>query len=155
MSRAGGETALTASVPLPLVGQPLRVDGCGCGAALTTAVGTDVEVAEPALFVAFSRTRSVFPTSTCFSAYVEPVAPEMLEQLPPFWSQRRHWNDVEVGLLLHVPPCAVSVLPSTGVPLIVGGLWFDGGDPAARENPATTSTVTAPAARSASRLVFR
>ena len=71
-------------MPPPLVGQPFNVVGGGCGAAFTTAVGTDVEVAEPALFVAVSRTRSVLPTSTCFSAYVEPVAPEMLEQLAPF-----------------------------------------------------------------------
>src|SRR5689334_10685502 len=90
-SRAGGEASLTSSVPLPEVGQPSFVVGGGAGFAVTTAVGTEVDAVEPSAFFAVTRERMVFPTSTLLSVYVFSVAPLMLEQLPPFVSQRRHW----------------------------------------------------------------
>ena len=40
-SRAGGAIALTSSVPVPDVGQPLTVVGGGAVFAVTTAVGSD------------------------------------------------------------------------------------------------------------------
>src|SRR5437870_3937974 len=90
-SRAGSATSFTSSVPLPEVGQPSFVVGGGAGFAVTTAVGTDVACVEPSAFLAVTRERIVFPTSTPFSVYVLSVAPLMLEQLPPFESHRRHW----------------------------------------------------------------
>ena len=65
--RAGNETSDTASVPLPLVGQPFEDAGGLTGASLTTAVGTDVAELEPSPFFAVTRTRSVLPESTVFS----------------------------------------------------------------------------------------
>jgi hypothetical protein len=58
-----------------------------------TAVGAELAPPVPALFRAVTRTRSVVPMSTAFSAYVFCVAPLIEEQLPPVWSQRRHWNE--------------------------------------------------------------
>ena len=82
--RAGGETSLTAAVPVPL-GQPVA------GAALaTTAVGTDVALAAPALSVAVTFTRTVTPASAFVSTYVLAVAPLMAAQLAPFALQRCH-----------------------------------------------------------------
>src|SRR6059036_2692889 len=83
-SRAGGVTSATWIVPVPL-GQPVAADAPG-----TTAVGTEVAVVEPALFVAVTATRSVVPASTCLSWYVCAVAPPIAAQLPPVESQRLH-----------------------------------------------------------------
>jgi hypothetical protein len=55
----------------------------GAPAFCTTAEGADVDVLDPAVFVAVTRTRSVLPTSTDFSVYVLFVAPLIDEQLPP------------------------------------------------------------------------
>jgi hypothetical protein len=41
--------------------------------------------------------------------------------------QSCHWYAYEVGLPVHEPALAASVLPSCGVPLIVGALVFRGG----------------------------
>jgi hypothetical protein len=78
----------------------------------------------------------------------------MLSQLVPFVLQRRHWYVYVIGVVpLHEPDVAVSVLPSCVEPLIVGTDWFDGADELAPlDTPATTRTVTAPAASKASRL---
>src|ERR1051325_7042396 len=88
-TRAAAAPLVTASVPEPEVGQPSFVVGGGAGAALTTAVGTDVADAEPSLFFAVTLTRMVLPESTPFRVYVLSVAPEIDAQLPPFSSQRR------------------------------------------------------------------
>jgi hypothetical protein len=69
-------------------GQPVAG---GAGARLMTAVGTEVAVPVPSLFLAVTRTRNVFPASTFRSVYVLDVAPPTFEQLPPSSSQRRHW----------------------------------------------------------------
>ena len=84
---AGGLTEVTLTGPVP-VGHPvppgpLRV---------TTAVGADVAAVEPSGFVAVTRTRIVFPTSTPRSVYVRAVAPLIAEQLLPLVLQRSHWN---------------------------------------------------------------
>ena len=74
-------------------------------------MGTDVAWADPDAFVAVTATRSVLPTSTCCSGNVCAVAPLIVEQLLPFWSQRLHAYAKLVGVLLHVPFAAVSVEP--------------------------------------------
>src|SRR6476659_10697006 len=62
----------------------------------------------------------------------------------------------DVGVFDHVPVDDVSVCPSCAVPVTVGGDWFDGAAlDAASDSPATTRTVTAPAASSASTLNVR
>ena len=72
--RAGSETWLTLTGPFP-DGHPLA-GGVGvvvvvvdvvAGAAATTALGTEVELFEPELFDAVTRTRTVLPTSTLVS----------------------------------------------------------------------------------------
>src|SRR6476659_8981645 len=108
--RAGSETSLTSTVPVPDVGQPFVEGGGGPGFAFTTELGTDVDDAEPSAFLAVTRTRIVLPTSTVLRTYVLSVAPLIDEQLPPFESQRRHWYAK-----------VISVEPSSVVPEIAGG----------------------------------
>src|SRR5205085_109328 len=65
VSRAGAVTFPTETGPGP-GGQPVAgLGGGGGGPAgfLITAVGTEVAVAEPAVFLAVTRTRTVLPTS--------------------------------------------------------------------------------------------
>ena len=52
---------------VPFVTLPQPFDGGGVGAALTTAVGTDVVERVPSEFLALTMTRSVLPASTAFS----------------------------------------------------------------------------------------
>src|SRR6478736_6596157 len=52
---------------VPFVTLPQPFDGGGVGAALTTAVGTDVAERVPSEFLAATTTRSVLPASTAFS----------------------------------------------------------------------------------------
>ena len=51
---------------------------------------TNVAVVRPSAFCAVTRTRRVFPWSTCLRTYVLSPAPLISEQLPPSASQRRH-----------------------------------------------------------------
>jgi len=85
-NRAGEVTSETLTAPVP-AGHPVAGGGAG---AVTTAVGTDVELVEPALFVAVTATRNVVPTSACVSTYVCAVAPPIAAQLAPVASQRLH-----------------------------------------------------------------
>ena len=86
-SRAGSDTPEMFVGPVP-AGHPV---GAGAGGAVTTAEGADSACAEPSPFFAVTRTRTVFPRSAFLSVYVDLLPPLMLEQLPPFWPQRRHW----------------------------------------------------------------
>ena len=65
----------------------------------------------------------------------------MFAQAAPLALQRCHWYWNAVGLLLHVPFCAVSVSPTCGVPVIVGARVFAGGAATA----GTAQTQNAPA----------
>src|SRR5262245_52869192 len=143
--RAGALRSATWMVPVP-DGQPF-VTGGGVGvAAATTALGTDVACAEPSLFFAVTRTRSVLSWSTCFSAYVFSVAPLMFEQLPPSLSQRRHWYVNVIGVdPFHFPGSAVNVSLTFGVPEIVGGVEFVGATVEAAP-PSCVALNTAPIA---------
>jgi hypothetical protein len=92
--------------------------------------------------------------------YVFLVAPLIAEQLPPLRSQRRHEKANVVGCPVHRPSFAVSVLPSWGVPEIVGGDSFVGGAwataaPWSATAATAASTTTAVPAASASILLFR
>src|SRR5262249_40175031 len=121
--RAGDETSATFAGPFP-AGQP--VTGA-FGAAVTSAVGTDVADDDPLEFRAVTRTRSVLSLSTVFRVYVLSVAPLIVEQLPPSLSHRSHRNsNVNGWVPSHEPGDAVSVDPSRVVPLTVGGAVFVG-----------------------------
>src|SRR6478735_10044175 len=86
-SRAGGaSSAIGAVFALLSAGQPLF----DTGVAGMTAVGTLVALSLPSLFLAVTTARSVLPPSAACSLYWLSVAPEMLAQLPPVLSQRRH-----------------------------------------------------------------
>src|SRR5436305_1111916 len=63
-NRAGADTALTGTVPLP-PGQPV-----GGAALATTAVGTDVALVAPVLSVAVTLIRRVTPASAFVRTYV-------------------------------------------------------------------------------------
>src|SRR5919201_3786329 len=98
------------------------VEPLGASALPTTLVGADVAEVAPAVLRAVTRTRTVLPSSAVVRTYVFPVAPLMFEQLPPVRSQRRHWYENVSGCCpVHVPLFAVSVAPTCGVPLMVGG----------------------------------
>src|SRR6187399_2691486 len=66
-SRWAGDV-MSATWIVPFVTLPQPFDGGGAGAALTTAVGTEVAARVPSEFLALTTTRSVFPASTAFSA---------------------------------------------------------------------------------------
>ena len=74
-----------------------------------------------------TRTRMVRPASVVVNRCVLAVAPAMFAQAAPLALQRCHWYWNAVGLLLHVPFCAVSVSPTRAVPEIVGAAVFAGG----------------------------
>jgi hypothetical protein len=93
----------------------------------TTPVCAEVADAEPAAFVAVTTIRSVLPASADTSVYVLLVAPLMLAHEAPALSQRRHWYAYDVGAPLQLPVEAVSVWPTTVLPLIVGSAVFVGG----------------------------
>ena len=59
--RAGSDTLVTASGPVPVVGQPFTVVGGGAVFATTTAVCAEVACALPSPFFAATRTHRVFP----------------------------------------------------------------------------------------------
>jgi hypothetical protein len=58
---------------------------------------------------------------------VRPFAPGTSEQFAPASSHRCHWNANERTPPVHVPVFAVSSLPTTGEPVIVGRAVFRGG----------------------------
>src|SRR5215468_1745824 len=119
-SCAGSEIAVTGTVPVFWSGQPV-FDGGGA-AAVTTAVGTVVAESLPSAFFAVTTARRVLPWSADVSVYELAVAPEMSEQLPPPWSQRRHWYEKVNGVVpFQVPFEVVRALPTAVVPEIVGG----------------------------------
>ena len=62
VSRAGGETLATGTVP-PVFVQPLLTGGAGFEAALTTAVGTQAAGVLASAFLATTLNRIVLPTS--------------------------------------------------------------------------------------------
>ena len=108
-------------------GNPVFTGTDNGGGALTAAVGSDSATGEgPAPFVAVTATRSVRPTSPVTGAYVGSVAAAIGLQLEP--EQDCHWYAYELGLPLHAPALALSVWPTSGTPVTVGGAVFTGTD---------------------------
>ncbi len=91
---------------------------------MTTPVARDTADVEPPAFVAVTTTWTVSSTSLSWSVYVDLVAPGMPEH--PLLAQSCHWYAKLVGLFPQVPCDAVSVLPSTAVPLTVGSETLTG-----------------------------
>ena len=95
---------------------------------VTLPVASDCTTLEPAPFVAVTWTRRVEPTSSEVIARVAPVAPGTSEQLAPASLQRRHWYANVIGASPdQEPELAVSVAPSSGVPVMAGAAVFAGG----------------------------
>ncbi len=138
LSRAGGVTCSGRIASLP-PGHPV---GTGTGAAAwIAAVAFDAEVADPAAFLAVTRTLSRRPWSAVASRYACPVAPPIAGQsdpfgLPPEVGQRTHWKLKLVGLFVHWPCVATSVEPTRKVPAIRGSATRAG-----TEDSAATSAV--------------
>jgi hypothetical protein len=124
---------------LPTASEPATVGGAVfAGALVTTAVGADDSDALPALFVAVTTTRIVWPASAAPTAYVCAFAPEIGEHAPPVESQRRHANAYVIGAVpLQLPADALSVCPIAAVPEIAGGELLTGAAAATARTAAT------------------
>jgi hypothetical protein len=107
-----------------IVGRAVLVSGAAFEA--TTAVGSERAFVAPSALTAVTRTRMVRPSSAPTSRYVRSVSLRMLTQSLPLAWQRCHWYWNVVGLFCQVPFCAVSVSPTRGVPVIVGGSMLTG-----------------------------
>src|SRR5687768_627377 len=119
ISRAGAFTSATDTGPAP-GGHPVAGGGGGVAGRRITGVGAEAAEVTPSALRAKTRARSVLPASTSRSVYVREVAPPIAAQLLPSSAQRLHWYVKLVGLPVHVPVLVVSVLPTSGVPEIVG-----------------------------------
>src|SRR5687768_741145 len=73
------------------------------------------------------------------------MAPGTLTHETPAALQRCHWYWNAVGLLVQVPFCAVSVSPTRGVPVIVGGDVLAGGAAAAGTAHTQIAPINIPA----------
>jgi hypothetical protein len=124
----GSAVRVCAGVAVPdTVGAAVFTGGCGADPG-TAAVAAEEADADPTEFVAVTATTSVEPASADATRYVVAVAPPMFTHEAPDPSQRRHWYAYAIGCVpVHVPATAVSVWPTSGVPLIVGGAVFVGG----------------------------
>jgi hypothetical protein len=120
----------TTALPL-IAGSAVFTGAVATGAAATRAVWPDTAVAEPPAFVAVTATRSVNPASPLATAYDAAVAPLMAAHDAPELSQRRHWYAYELTPPLQLPVLALSVWPTTALPLIVGSAVFAGEVPVA------------------------
>jgi fructose-specific component phosphotransferase system IIB-like protein len=118
---------------------------------VTVAVGLDDASAEPTLFDAFTRTRSVEPASAVTTTRVVPVAPTMSAHEAPAVSHRRHWYVNVIGASpAQEPDVAVNVFPTAAEPAIVGSDVFLG-DSAAALASAEPLASAAAAARATAR----
>jgi hypothetical protein len=110
----------TTALPV-IAGSAVFAGGVAAGAGATTEVAFDVAADDPTLFDAVTVTRSLEPTSPATGAYEAFTAPARDEQLLPALSQRSHWYAYELTPPLQLPVLALSVWPTTALPLIVGG----------------------------------
>src|SRR5581483_3759441 len=116
----------------------------GLPAATTSADGADVAVVEPSPFDAVTRNRSVCPSSAEPSWYCVPFAPPIVEQLPPFLSQRSQAYSYFVGLFDQSPRSPLSTCPRRAAPKIRGAEVFEGfAWAAARLEPTATPASAA------------
>src|ERR1700682_4497306 len=96
-----------------------------CTVTVAGTVRSESAVVEPNLFDAFTWTRSSWAVSVVRTPYVFPFAPAMSTQLFPFTSHCCHWYE-NVLTPVQVPLLAVSVLPTTGTPEMLGRAVFFG-----------------------------
>ena len=139
----------------PWTGEPeMRGSAVFFGAepSVTRAVGFEAAVALPEPLLAVTRTRMRVPTSEDVSVSVEAFAPPIAAQLlpsalPPSVPQRTHWYAYEIGVTpLQEPEDALSVLPLTGDPLIVGSVVLFGAAASTTTDVASESAVPEPSA---------
>jgi hypothetical protein len=142
-------------------GQPFDGGGgVGVDAFWITAVGTDVAVVVPSLFVARTRKRTVLPTSAD-SACSSECGPADLGAAPAVVVAAEPGVGVAVGVVVPVAAVAVELLALLRRPEIVGGEVFSGfAVPAARLKPANaeseaTTTAATPAPKAAPMAIQR
>jgi hypothetical protein len=99
------------------------------GGGVTSPLATDVALVEPPRLNAMTENRIVELRSPALKGSTVPVAPLIAAQFAPVPSQRSHWYEYLIPDPLHVPTLPVSVPPTSGVPLTVGGAVFRGDDP--------------------------
>ena len=95
------------------------VAGAGAGAAIA-GVGADVAMLVPFLLLAVTATRMVKPASVARSRSVCAVAPLTVLHESPALEQCSHWNVYVLGGPFQLPGFAVSVIPTSGWPLMLG-----------------------------------
>jgi hypothetical protein len=95
------------------------VAGAGAGAAIA-GVGADVAMLVPFLLLAVTATRMVKPTSVERSRSVCAVAPLTVLHASPALEQCSHWNVYVLGGPFQLPGFALSVIPTSGWPLMLG-----------------------------------
>src|SRR5262249_60768764 len=92
---------------------------------------------------AITLTRTVLPSSPDRTVYVLSVSPPMLLHASPLAPQISHWYWKLNGLEpFQVPGLAVSLLPTTGLPVIVGAVSFVGAAAPREVAPIATPTTT-------------
>jgi hypothetical protein len=93
----------------------------------TTAVGEEFAIAEAAVFVAVTLTRTVEPASPEASVYVAAFAPAIDAQFAPAESHLLQPYVKVIGVVpFQLPVDAVRTCPTVGVPEIVGADEIDG-----------------------------
>lgn len=95
------------------------VAGAGAGAAIA-GVGADVAMLVPFLLLAVTATRMVKPASAARSKSFCAVAPLTVLHASPALEQCSHWNVYVLGGPFQLPGFAVSVIPTSGWPLMLG-----------------------------------
>jgi hypothetical protein len=95
----------------------------------TTAVGSENASPEPRLFLAMILTRRRLAASACTTLYVFAVFPVALHAFPSPSQRSQPYEYVIGSSPTHLPVLAVSVAPTTAVPLIVGAEEFAGFPP--------------------------
>jgi len=133
----------------PTVGSPVIVGRAvffGEPVEPTTAVAAERALVAPSAFTAVTLTRREWALSAVVTTYVFCVEPAMPTHDSPVLPQRSHWYWYAVGVLLHVPFWAMSVSPTDGVPVIVGGAVLTGAACTAASAPPTSAALTAASA---------
>ena len=117
---------------------------------VTTAVGADWALADPSPFVAVSSTRRVRADVVGLDDVGLSRRRRRSDvQPPPVASQRCHASAKVIGgVPVHEPGTAVSVSPTTAVPVMAGGVVLDGVAVERASAPALRSAATVTAAAS-------
>ena len=96
-------------------------DACTDDVERIVALWCEIDALEPLVFVAVTRTRTVFPTSSESVLYVWLAASVIVRQSAPVASQRSHWYAYVIcAAPFQAPLVAVSALPWITEPVIDG-----------------------------------